>query len=91
MFDFDGAGNVTASFKQYASNKGGAGPKVSSGTASGTYNVNTDGTGTINLTTIGQTFAFAIDSTATSAERIELINTSSKSWSCALSGYAIQQ
>ncbi len=54
LFDFDGAaGTVTASFKQYASNKGGTGPKVSSGAASGTYTVNADGTGTINLTTLG--------------------------------------
>ena len=92
LLNFDGSSGVTGSFSQYASNRGGAGPKASSGSIFGTYAVNSDGTGTMNLTSpkVG-TFAFSIDSTSTSAERIELINTSGGSWSCAMSGYAIQQ
>jgi hypothetical protein len=89
VFDFNGAGNVTASFKQFNSNHV---PKVSSGSASGTYTVNSNGTGLINLTSpTTLTFAFSIDSTATSAERVELINLTLGSSSCAESGYAIQQ
>ncbi len=92
VLNFDGSSGVTGSFSQYASNRGGVGPKASSGSVLGTYAVNSDGTGTMNLTSpkVG-TFAFAIDSTATSAERIELISTSSNSWTCAMSGCAIQQ
>jgi hypothetical protein len=89
VFDFNGAGNVTGSFKQFNSDKV---PKVSSDSASGTYTVNSDGTGLIELTSPATTtFAFSIDSTATSAERIELINLTLGSLSCAESGYAIQQ
>jgi len=91
LFTFDGAGNVSGKFTQYSSNKGGAGPKVSTGTATGTYTVNPDGTGRINLTSPTVTFAFTIDSTATSAQRLELILLSLGSSSCAQSGYAIQQ
>ncbi|HVA40819.1 MAG TPA: hypothetical protein VNF49_09150 [Candidatus Binataceae bacterium] len=92
VFNFDGSSAVTGRFSQYASDRGGAGPKASSGSVLGTYSVNSDGTGTMSLTSpkVG-TFAFVIDSTSTSAERIELISTSSASWTCAMSGYAIQQ
>ena len=90
LLDFNAAGGVTVSFEQFSSNSGGTGPKVSSGTMSGIYNVNSDGTGTMSFTH-GPAFAFTIDSTGTSAERIELISTSIKAWSCAQSGYAIQQ
>jgi hypothetical protein len=95
LFNFDGLtpGGVTGTATQYDSDKGGTGPKVlAAKLVSGSYNVATDGTGTISLTS-PQTlsFAFVIDSTSTSAERIELINTSSHSWTCAMSGYAIQQ
>jgi hypothetical protein len=92
LLNFDGTGGVTGSFNQYTSDRGGTGPKTSSGNILGIYTVNPDGTGTMSLTSpkIG-TFAFVLDSTATSAERIELINTSSHSWTCAMSGYAIQQ
>lgn len=92
LFTFDGAGNVSGTFTQYSSNKGGTGPKVSTGTATGTYTVNSDGTGRINLTSPNTvTFAFTIDSTATPAQRLELILLSLHSNSCAQSGYAIQQ
>jgi len=92
LFTFDGGGNVSGKFTQYSSNKGGAGPKVSTGTATGTYTVNSDGTGRIHLTSPDTVaFAFAIDSTATSAQRLELILLSLGSSSCAQSGYAIQQ
>ncbi|HVB79863.1 MAG TPA: hypothetical protein VNE82_07935 [Candidatus Binataceae bacterium] len=92
VFSFDGSGTVSGSFRQYDSNKNGAGPKASSGTASGTYTVHADGTGTINFTSPETTtFAFAIDSTGTSAPRMELINLSLNAKSCADSGYAIQQ
>ena len=92
VFSFDGSGNVTGSFTQYDSNKNGAGPKTSTGTASGTYTVNLNGTGAINFTAPETaTFAFAIDSAATPAQRLELINTSLGVWRCAQSGYAIQQ
>ena len=91
---FNGTGGVTGTFSQYASDRGGTGPKTSPGTVSGTYTFdpNGNGTGTMSLTSpkVG-TFAFVLDSTSTSAERIELINTSSHSWTCAMSGYAIQQ
>jgi hypothetical protein len=93
VFNFNaGTGTVSGSFRQFDSDKGGTGPKASSGSASGTYTVNPNGTGTINFTlpeTV--TFAFAIDSTATAAQRMELINLSLHSWTCAQSGYAIQQ
>jgi hypothetical protein len=89
VFDFNGAGGVTGNFEQYSSNHV---PKVSSGGASGTYTVNSNGTGVIDLTSPATTtFAFAIDSTATSAKRIEFINLILGSLSCAESGYAIQQ
>lgn len=92
VFSFDGAGTVTGSFRQYDSDKNGAGPKASSGSASGTYTVNPNGTGTINFTSPETVnFAFAINSTATSAQRMELINLSLHAWTCAESGYAIQQ
>lgn len=92
LFTFDGAGNVSGKLTQYSSNKGGTGPKVSTGTATGTYTVNSDGTGGINLTSPDTvTFAFTIDSTATSAQRLELILLSLHSSNCAESGYAIQQ
>jgi hypothetical protein len=92
VFNFDGSGTATGSFRQYDSNKVGRGPKASSGTASRTYTVKPDGTGTINFTSPETTtFAFAINSTATSAQRMELINLSLHSWSCAENGYAIQQ
>ena len=92
LFNFDGSGNVTGSFRQYDSNKNGSGPKTSSGTASGTYTVNSNGTGTINFASPETVkFAFSIDSTATAAKRLELINLSLSVWSCAESGYAIQQ
>ncbi|HVB81047.1 MAG TPA: hypothetical protein VNE82_14005 [Candidatus Binataceae bacterium] len=92
VLDFDGSGGVTGSFSQYASDRGGMGPKHSSGSVLGTYTVSSNGMGTMSLTSpkVG-TLAFSIDSTSTSAERIEMINTSSNSWSCAMSGYAIQQ
>jgi hypothetical protein len=94
LLNFDGSGGVTGSFSQYASDRGGRGPKALSGTVSGTYafDVSGNGMGTISLVApkIG-TFAFVLDSTATLARRIELINTSSHSWTCAMSGYAIQQ
>jgi hypothetical protein len=92
VFSFDGSGNVTGTFRQYDSNKNGKGTKVSSGSASGTYTVNSNGTGTINFTSPEAVrFAFSIDSTATSAPRMELINLSLGSLSCAESGYAIEQ
>jgi hypothetical protein len=92
LFTFDGAGNASGKFTNYSSNKGGTGPKVSTGTATGTYTVNSDGTGTINFTSPDTvTLAFTIDSAATSAQRLELILLSLHSWSCAESGYAIQQ
>src|SRR6185437_9016865 len=92
LFTFDGTGNVNGKFTQYSSNKGGAGPKVSTGTATGTYSVNSDGTGRINFTSPDTvTFAFTIDSTATPAQRLELILLSLHSSGCAESGYAIQQ
>lgn len=92
LFTFDGAGNVSGTFTNYSSNKMGAGPKVSTGTATGTYTVNSDGTGSIHFTTPNTvTFAFAIDSTATLAERLELVTLSLGSKGCAQSGYAIQQ
>jgi hypothetical protein len=92
LFTFDGAGNASGKFTSYSSNKGGAGPKVSTGTATGTYTVNTDGTGRINLTSPNTVkFAFAIDSTAAAAQRLEMILLSLHSSSCAESGYAIQQ
>jgi hypothetical protein len=94
LLNFDGSGGVTGSFSQYASDRGGTGPKALSGTVSGTYafDVSGNGMGTISLVApkIG-TFAFVLDSTATLAKRIEAINTSSHSWTCAMSGYATQQ
>jgi hypothetical protein len=95
LFDFDGSGGVTASFTNYYSNKAGNGPKVKTGSASGTYqfNVNGDGSGEIDFTAPdNRTFTFVIDSTgSTGAERIELIDSSLHSPRCAMSGYAIQQ
>jgi hypothetical protein len=92
LFAFDGAGNASGKFTNYSSNQEGAGPKVSTGTATGTYTVNSEGTGKINFTSPDTvTFAFTIDSTATSAQRLELILLSLHSFSCAESGYAIQQ
>jgi hypothetical protein len=93
VFDFDGLGGVSASFTKYNSYKWSKhGPKVDTGTASGTYIVNSDGTGTIYFTSPDTvTFAFAIDSSATSAQRLEFINISMHSPSCAASGFAIQQ
>lgn len=93
LFQFDGNGNVSASFTNYYSNKAGNGPKVKTGSASGTYTVNGDGTGEIDMTAPdNRKFAFVIDSTGTTgAERIELINSSLHSPRCAMSGYAIQQ
>ena len=93
LFSFDGAGSATASFTIYNSYKWSTGgPKVTSGTASGTYTVNADGTGTIYLTSPDTvTFAFAIDSSATPAQRFEMIKISMNSSSCAESGFAIQQ
>jgi len=93
VFSFDGAGSVTANFTVYNSYKWAAGgPKVTSGSSSGTYSVNSDGTGTINITSPDTvTFAFAIDSGATPAQRFEMIKTSMHSLSCAESGFAIQQ
>ena len=93
VFSFDGAGSATASFTKYNSYKWGTGgPKINVGTASGTYTVNADGTGTINFTSPDTvTFAFAIDSSATPAQRFEMINISMRSPSCAASGFAIQQ
>jgi hypothetical protein len=93
VFSFDGAGNVSASFTKYNSYKWSTrGPKINSGTASGTYTVNSDGTGTINFTSPDTvTFAFAIDSTAAAAQRLEFINISMHSPTCAASGFAIQQ
>jgi len=92
VFSFDGSGNVAGTFRQYDSNKNGKGTKVSSGSASGTYTVNSNGTGTIDFTSPETVrFAFSIDSTATSAPRMELINLSLGSLNCAESGYAIEQ
>ncbi|HZO83066.1 MAG TPA: hypothetical protein VFB33_15325 [Candidatus Binataceae bacterium] len=91
VFDFNGSGNVTANFTVFNSNKGGAGPKTSTGSASGTYTVNPDGTGVIQFSSSGSPkFAFVIDSSA-SVPRLELITTNLGSSSCAESGYAIQQ
>jgi hypothetical protein len=59
LFTFDGAGNASGKFTNYSSNQEGAGPKVSTGTATGTYTVNSDGTGKINFTSPDTvTFAF---------------------------------
>jgi hypothetical protein len=95
LLNFDGSGNVSASFTNYYSNKAGNGPKVKTGSASGTYtfNVNGDGTGEIDFSAPdNRTFAFVIDSTgSTGMERIEIIATKSQSSRCAMSGYAIQQ
>jgi hypothetical protein len=89
VFNFDGAGNVTGSFTKYDSNKQ---PKVSTGSASGTYAVNSDGTGHINFASPDSVnFGFVIDASATTAQRLELIVKSLPSTSCAESGYAIQQ
>src|SRR5439155_1830933 len=66
--------DASGKFTNYSSNQEGAGPKVSTGTATATYTVNSDGTGKINFTSPDTvTFAFTIDSTATSAQRLELI------------------
>jgi len=60
VMTFDGAGDVTA---PYTSVSGGV---VQTGTATGTYTVNSDGTGAINFTAGGYTpqFAIALNSTA---------------------------
>ena len=56
---FDGAGHLTAA---YTSNSGGV---VKTGTWGGTYSVNSDGTGGIDITTGGNaTFAITLNSTA---------------------------
>lgn len=86
-------GKVNATFTNYYSNKAGNGPKVKTGSASGTYTVNSNGTGEIDFTTPNhRTFPFVIDgTTSTGTERIEVINASLHSPRCAMSGYAIQQ
>jgi hypothetical protein len=95
VFSFDGAGNVSATFSQFDSDKGGTGPKAKTGqTATGTYTFDpsNNGTGILKFTSPETAkFAFAIDSTATSAQRLELINLTLGSWTCAESGYAILQ
>lgn len=87
-------GDVTAKFTNYYSDKAGNGPRLKTGgSASGTYTVNPDGSGEIDMTSPNnRKFPFVIDSTGVSgAERIEVINGSLHSWRCAMSGYAIQQ
>ncbi len=95
VFTFDGAGNVSATFSQFDSDKGGTGPKAKTGqTATGTYTFDpsNNGSGIMKFTSPETIkFAFAVDSTATSAQRLELINLNLGSWTCAESGYAIQQ
>jgi hypothetical protein len=69
---FDGAGNVTAS---YTSISGGV---VQTGTASGTYTVNSNGTGAINFTTGSNPpkFAIILNSTAAGlAHGVQLLRT----------------
>jgi len=71
VLTFDGAGNVTGS---YTSIDGGV---VQTGTLGGTYTVNSNGTGTITLTT-GSTaqFAVTLDSTAAGvAHGVQLLQT----------------
>lgn len=62
VYSFDGAGNVTLSFTNVGMPGAGAQLPVSSGTLSGTYTVNPDGTGTMALTQAngqpGPTFSF---------------------------------
>jgi hypothetical protein len=69
---FDGAGNVTAS---YTSISGGV---VQTGTASGTYTVNSNGTGAINFTTGSNPPQFAIVITSSAgglAHGVQLLQT----------------
>ena len=56
---FDGAGNVTVSFVSVGVGRDASQPPVSSGTVTGTYSVNPDGSGTINLPAAGS-FAFVV-------------------------------
>jgi hypothetical protein len=65
VMSFDGAGNVAASFTSVGVGSDPSQPPVSSGTNTGTYSINPDGSGTINLaSSSGQfansTFAFVI-------------------------------
>lgn len=95
VFTFNGAGGVSAVYSQFDSNKNGVGPKYKTGQTitGGTYTIDpTSGTGIIKFTSPETVkFAFAIDSTATPAQRLELINLTLYSWACAESGYAVQQ
>lgn len=72
LMTFDGAGGVTASF---TSMRNGV---LSTGTATGTYSINANGTGTVNLTGQNGTLQFAIvlNSTAAGIARsVELLLT----------------
>ena len=56
---FDGAGNATVSFTSAGPGGNNPQPQVSNGNITGTYSVNADGSGTVNLGSNG-TFAFVI-------------------------------
>jgi hypothetical protein len=73
VFSFDGSGNVTGTFNNMTATRTVRVPSFV-GSASGTYTVNSNGTGTINFTSPEAVRFLSIDSTATSAPRMELIN-----------------
>jgi hypothetical protein len=86
VMTFDGAGNVTAS---YTEDSGGV---VQTGTASGTYTVNSNGTGAIAFTT-GSTAPFAITLNSTAAKLahgVQLLQTSDNA-NEVISGTAVLQ
>lgn len=73
VISFDGAGNATASFSSVGVGNGGSQPSVSSGTATGTYSINPDGSGTIHLTNASDQFTFAIVVTDGGSELLMLV------------------
>jgi hypothetical protein len=89
VMTFDGVGNVTASI---TSIQGGV---VQTGTASGTYSVNSNGTGSINFTTGGGTpphFAITLNSTASGlAHGVQLLMTTENNLNVVDTGVALLQ
>jgi hypothetical protein len=75
VMTFDGAGNVSAAFTSVVASSTGSAPTVNTGTLSGTYTVNADGTGSMALPG-GLNFAIVLDATAGGlAHGIELLQT----------------
>ncbi|MFY9561258.1 MAG: hypothetical protein WAQ52_13570 [Terriglobales bacterium] len=88
VMTFDGAGNVTASFTAIS------GGVVQTGTASGTYTVNANGTGAINFTTGTNPPVFAITLSSTAAglaHGVQLLRTDTTGRNLVESGTALLQ